>query len=729
MKIPNFVRMTLFILMTASLLAGNFQPGLAQQPAGDIVSFSQLTQREVTLQGPLDIQSFAFNLPADWEILDGSQLRVNYNAFFNDTAASAANPNGVTVAGYIQVTLNDVPIGTIVLDRRGENSIDLPIPTSAWATPDPQKRTRSLQFFLKSAEQCNRTNAYAANPQVGLSVIVRSSSYFVLPRRQAPIATDLRRLPYPIFQDSFLPDTATLVMPDNPTEPELQAALTTSAALGRMTGNRLGLKTVAASKLDSSSLTDSHLIFVGKPSSFPQLPQATWPAPINGDAFSNPQVGAEDGVLQMAISPLNPARVWLMVSGQNDAGVAKAAQTLASGVIRVEQQPGLSVISATQPVAVSSLGATDYTFADLGYSTETRWGPGIRFIAYRFQVPPGQVVKEEAYLDLVFSHSSLFDFQQSGLSVSLNGDYIGSFRFSERTAQVSSWRLNLPSASFQTGDNLLLVEANLEPITYCIPNQELWFTTRPESVLHVPTQPAPVETASTVLKDYPAPFTPTLDRIAFVLASNDPDGWSVASKIAFDLGAQTGGALIDPLVSFADKMPDSVKNERDLLLIGRPSAMPVLQELANAMPAPFDPGSDIAKEPPAAFTFKISPDVPVGYLQIFPAPWNPQRSVMIVSGNGPDGLTWGANALITPDQRSQLTGNLAVLYNNQIIATQVGSIPVKGVSPALSPTQASESQPGTPAGLNIFAISGIAVAVLIILGLLVWRIGGRRNER
>ncbi|MBI3739648.1 MAG: cellulose biosynthesis cyclic di-GMP-binding regulatory protein BcsB [Chloroflexi bacterium] len=728
MKTQILVRMALFILIVTGLLAGNFQPGLAQQAVGDIVSFSQLSQKEIVLQGPLDIQSFAFNLPADWEIIDGSQLHVNYNAFFNDTAASAANPNGITVAGYIQVTLNDVPVGTIVLDNRGENSIDLPIPNIAWATSDPKKTTRSLQFYLKTAEECHPTSGYVTNPQTGLSVIVRSSSYFLLPHRQAPIVTDLRRLPYPIYQDSFLPDAAVLVMPDNPTEAELQAVLTTSAVFGRMTGNLLTLKTVAVSRLDSASLTDSHLIFVGKPSSFPQLSQATWPAPINGDGFSNPQLGAEDGILQVAVSPLNPARIWLLVSGQSDAGIVKAAQALGSGEIRADQQPNLSIVSATQSLPVTSLGLTDHTFADLGYSTETRWGPGIRFIAYRFQIPPGQVVTQDAYVDLVFSHSSMFDFQQAGLSISLNSDYIGSFRFSERTAQVSNWRLNLPSASFQPGVNLLLIEANLEPVTHCIPNQELWFTTRPESVLHTPTQAAPDEVASSNLKDYPAPFAPTLDKIAFILAPNDPDSWSVASKLAFDLGARTGGTLIDPVVSFADKVPDAVKKDRDLLLIGRPSAMPVMQELASAMPAPFDAGSDIAKEPPGAFTFKVSPNTPVGYLQIFPAPWNPKHSVMTISANGPDGLTWGADALITSDQRSQLTGNLAVLYNNQIIATQVsGAVAI--ATPVASSTQAVQSQPGQPAGLNMFVISGIAVAVLIALGLLVWRIGARRNER
>ena len=728
MKTQKFVQYSLFFVLVFSLVIAGVQPVVAQDNSGNIVTFTLLGQKEISLQGPLDVQSFSFNLPADWELQDGGQLHINYNTFFSDNANSVAGSNVVTVAGYIQVTLNNSPVGTIVLDTRGENSVDLPISLSAWTLTDPLNVTRSLQFYLRTAEQCHPTSNVNPNPQAGLSVIIRPSSYFLLPHSPAAIVTDLRRLPYPIYQDSFIPDKAVLVMPDNPSEAELQAAFTASAAFGRLSGGKLALGTTTVGKLDPARLADSDIIFVGKPAAFPQLSQATWAAPISGQGFSASQINADDGILQSSVSPQNPAKIWLLVSGQDDAGVVKAAQALASGQIRTNQTSNLSIISGTQTFPVSLSTVTDHTFADFGYSNQTAYGPGIRYFGYHFQIPPGQVVTQDAYIDLIFSHSSMFDFDQAGLSVSLNSDFIGSFRFSDRTAQVSSWRLNLPASSFKSGDNLILLEANLEPITHCIPNQELWFSARAESILHLPLEAAPDQVVSSILDQYPAPFIPTFDKTAFVVPNHDPASWGIASAIAYDLGWKTGGALIDPLAVFADKVPDTLRKERDLIVVGRPSTMPIMQELSSAMPAPFASGSDIAKEPPASFTFRVSNDTPVGYLQVFTSPWNPQLSVMTISGNGDDGLLWGANALITPSQRSQLTGNLAVLYNNQIIATQVNSAPVVVATPMPVGTQSVAATTSNKPAINIVAISAVAVVVLILLGLLVWWIG-RRNER
>ena len=315
------------------------------------VSFAMLGQTDVVMQGPLDIQSFSFNIPADWQLADGAQLHLNYSIFGGSygTGANAAAP---AASGYINVSLNSKPIGTIVAGQNGDGSVDFTIPALDWVTTDPTSPTKSLQFYLQTGIECRpTTNQINNEANLGQSVLVRSTSYFTLPYKVAPIATDLRMLPYPIYQDTFIPDKAVLVVPDNPSEAELQAAFTASAALGRLTNGKLSLDFTTTGKLTPAQLADSHVIYVGKASSFSQLTAYPWPAPFQGQSFSGPQLGADDGILQEIASPKDPSRVWLLVSGQSDAAVVKASEALGSGVIRVGSQPNFAVITNAQQLA------------------------------------------------------------------------------------------------------------------------------------------------------------------------------------------------------------------------------------------------------------------------------------------------------------------------------------------------------------------------------------------
>src|SRR5215207_626984 len=733
MKAKNIIQFIMCISLGCSTLLANVHPAFAQNAAEERVDFSLLSQSEIGLQGPLDTRSFRFNLPATWELLEGGQLHLNFDVSFN-AGSAVGESSSQPIAGYLQVTLNNTPLGTITLDKRGENTVDLTIYLSTWQLKDPTA-SHDLEFNLRSPGPCNTTSMTNASPLAGLNVIIHPTSYFLLPHRSAPMTADLRRLPYPLYQDSFVADQAFLVMPDHPTELELQAAFTTSAVFGRLSDGNLVLETSTISKLDPARFADSHIIFVGQPSAFPQLDKATWPAPIKNETFENPLIEQNDGVIQMAVSPENPGTLWLMVSGLSDAGVLKAAQGLGTVPdLRVDKSLRLSIITTVQDLPESASGEVDSTFAELGYDNQELWGPGLRYLEYIFHVPSGQEVTTGSYLDLVFTHSAMLDFEGAGVGVSLNGDYIGSFRFSEQTAQISNWHLNLPSSSFKEGENHLLLSANLVTISSCLPTNQLWFSSRADSVLHMPLAPASDSSSKLLLQKYPAPFAPSLDETTFIVSGNDPDSWSIASSIAYDLGWKTNGSLTQLEVALAESVPDSIRKDRDLLVVGRPSSMPIMQELASSMPAPFENASDVAREPETDIAFRLATDAPVGYLEVFPAPWDSQRSIITVSGNGTDGLRWAAEALIVPEKFSQLRGNLAIVYADQIISAQVGSnqttVFATPIAPAQTAPAVQEPAASTPAApaLNIMAITSIVIVALLVLGFLVWRIVEQRQQ-
>lgn len=696
----------------------NFGGATAYAQTGNNVSFALLNVGERTMRGPFDGTQIDFALPADWQLTGGGELHLNFATYLPSWSKQAGGtPTPRSVGGLLNVSFNNILIGTLQLGKDGETSVTLPISSTAWltATLDNPDARQALNFELNTNEPCGTEPT---------TVIVHPSSYFLLPHRNIAPVTDLKRLPYPIVQRSFSPDTAVLVMPDRPTVGELQGVLTLAAGLGRMSSGNLNLTYTTAAGLNDNLVKSGHLIFVGKPSSLPQLPQTTLPAPISGQTFSNAEILADDGVLQMAVSPWNAAKVMLLVSGQSDAGVIKASQAAVGGLIRTNNQGNLAIVAQVQSNPAQLVSGQDHPLADLGYGSQTLWGPGLRDVTYYFETPYDQAVAGEAYLDLVFANSALLDYDQSVLNVSLNDNLVGSLRFSDRTTRISSWRLNLPTSAFRPGLNTLYLEANLQPAPVCLNTRDLrlWFNVRPESNLHFTLGPSQSATRRFQLSDFPSPFSPELDRTAFVLAENDPDGWNVAAQLGYELGRRTQGTLISLVAAYANNVPEPIRQQRDLLLVGRASTLPILGELTTAMPGPFDAGSDIANEPGAEIKFRVSKDTPVGYLQLFPAPWNKDRSVLAVLGNSDQGFRWASAALTNPILRAKLSGNFAVINGTQIQMISAPTQANAGATPAAPAAATATSAPtGIPILLGLFIAGGAGILALVVLAIILLR--------
>lgn len=722
----------LAVLVMCALIFGMIQstrPAYAQTPTPtpkpnqieDKITFTLLGQTQIALTGPVSQSDMDISLPAGWEIQEGSELHLNLSALLAGSQPSV-NQVGATspVTGHLEVILNKTSLITIQIDQSGELSSIIKLPATAWLNTTNGK-SQSLTFRLVTTDPCS--------DNFNSIITIQPSSYFVLQYVNKPPTTELWNLPYPFLQKSIVPDTAILVTPDQASAGEMQAALTVAAAFGRMTQGQIKMTYITARLLTNKLRENDNIIFVGKPGAFADLKTITLPAPLNDGQFSNTNIAPEDGVLQLVVSPWNDRKVILLVSGPSDAGVIKASQAIGNKKIRTDNQPNLAIVSSVNIKADNAPTVTDLTLSNLGYETNTQWGPGVRYGAYFFDIPLDQKVMEGAYFNLIFSNAAMLDFEQAGVSVILNGDYIGSLRFNDRTTQVSNWRLNLPSSSFRSGRNLLLVQALLVPIKHCVADREteLWLSTRADSTLHLPLGIADTKVQEHNLSAYPAPFLPTFDRTAFVLSSTDSFSWSVAEQIAYDLGSNTGGSIINLVAAYADNVPEPIRRERNLLVLGRPSKLQIIQQFGQSMPGPITANSDIPEEPAAQLKFRISKDTPLGFLEIFESPWNSERSIVAVLGSNDIGLSSAGMALLTPALRSQLTGNFAIVYKDQITTSQI--TPKKVIKPTPTITPSAQAQPESK-GSNYYALAAlILIGVVIVLVVVMIIIRQRRKAK
>ena len=656
------------------------------QADGDLISFSQLERGEIALTGPYDAFTILFGLPADWQLSAGAEIELSMGVSFNSALNTARVP--ITSGGLMTVQLNSVTVGVLALTQIGDGTYRLSIPEAALKSRREDGRME-LRLFLDAGFTCDFDQQ--------MIVLVRPTSYLNLPHRSVAPDTNLTNFPSPIFQNSVFLDSALIVIPDQPSSAELQSALTVAAGLGSITQNNLVLDITTVSEVVMEQLENSHLILIGKAELLPLRDGLKLPLSIEDTGFQILDGSQDDGVIELVNSTWSTTHIALIVSGNTDVGIVKAAQALSTGILRPNRFPNLAIIDSVQARPIPASQPVDQTLADLGYETELIEGRGLGVLSYNFYIPPGWTVAKDAYFELIFTNSALLNFERSGLVVSLNGSPIGSTQLTETTSSntKNQVKIGLPASEIVPGVNTLDIEVDLLPIDTCsLPNlQGLWATIWSDSVLHMPLLLAPIDPVSGFdLSAFPSPFEfdVSLSNTAFVLPRSDLEAWRAATRIAQYLGYRGNTPVVALKSFYSDDVPDNELANYNFLVIGRATQLPFVNGINDSLPAPFEENSDIAQESGLQVTFRFPPETPLGYLQLLTSPWNVERVILAVLGNTAEGVKWSGAALIDAPMRSQIAGNFAVINDRQVITTDT-RLPTIIQQPLLS-----EDVPGSP---------------------------------
>jgi cellulose synthase operon protein B len=627
-------------------------------------SFADLGYEDITLNGPFDSAQVRFGLPADWRLTPGASIELELAFYYSFPQAESPIEIGEIFGGLLQLTFNGLDVTNVLLDQRGDRSVTAAIPLDALAVEREDGR-QILQFNLISDESC----LYG----VDTVVVIKPTSRVIIPHTTAEVNTDLAVFPRPIFQENLIvPEIATFVVPDQPSSLEMRAALAVVAGFGRLSDEDLLFTLVPRSELSTEYRNSTHIVFIGKAAGLPELTSVNLPVPPGSFIASNGNV--DDGIVQMAVSPWNSSKAVMVVSGETDAGVYKSAQAVSSGIILGIDEPNVARIAEINPLTLIAATPANRTFADLGYQTETinRYGAVSR--DFYFYVPPGQIPQGDSYIELFYAHSTLLDYNESGVVVELNGDPIGSNNFTEETSQNSTLKANIPASQLRPGRNRLTVNFGLIPADICAEFlvDNLWFTISSESLIHLPLVPMPqLSGARTLdLEFFPDLFTlsPENGSVAFVLPQNDSNAWQAAAQLAFNMGDDTDWTLAEFATYYENEVTDSVRQNHDLILVGLPTSLPLISELANAMPAPIEVGTNVAVLDDMQVSYRLPASSNLGYVQLFESPWNSNRAVLAVLGSSPNGVTWAGYALSSADLRSEFSGDLALVNGEQILA-------------------------------------------------------------
>ena len=225
---------------------------------GNVVSFSDFGVTNKTLRGPYAAFDLLFGLPASWELTDDAELRLDLTNFLTGAANAQTTSAPATVfGGTLEVALNGQLLATLLIDQEGSHTVSIKVPPAAFVSAR-KDGLQDLDFFFESNSSCDGEGG------IQPTTVIHSTSLFVLPHKVSAPPIDLSRLPDPIYRDSFFPDSALIVVPNQPTTDELQAALAVAAGFGEMTGEKLLTLLLPISKLTPELQAANGLIFVAK---------------------------------------------------------------------------------------------------------------------------------------------------------------------------------------------------------------------------------------------------------------------------------------------------------------------------------------------------------------------------------------------------------------------------------------------------------------------------------
>jgi len=712
------------------------QAGAAYLPAPlaeeTSLSFKDLGSADVVMHGPFDTGNIRFNLPAQWALTDGAHLQLSISAFYSGQDGTQVN-NDSYLGAMLDVLFNGKLQQSLPLKSGTDIIYTLPIRVEDLPSPNPDG-SLEISFYLDASIDCY-------NQAHHTTVLISSGSTLFLPYTNQSLNLDLRRLPQPFYEPLSIvkKDSPLLVIvPDNANASDMRAALITVAAFGRISGGGLPARLITVAQFTPELHNLSDIVFVGKPDGIPFLSQLTLPIPLDNEKFLSAQIQSEDGVLLLVHSPWDETKSVMVVSGNTDTAVVKAAQAFSSGNVQSGLEPEISVIADVKPGSdvsaqipeLALFNSPDISLGQLGYGVVTNTSVGLNWFSYNITIPIGSVPTEDPYFDIVFSNSALVDPARSGFAVYLNSNQVGSALIPDNTNGITTVRIDLLASSLRQGQNKIDIAANLIPRDVCSITSfsGLWMTVFPESSIHMPLGPAPVtDQAGQDLRLYPAPFTndPSLSTTMFVLPPKDIASWSVAGEIAYDIGTRATGSILSPEVVFDGTSAQPIDQTRNLIMVGVPQELSLVYEMKDNLPAAYEDGTNVAIVKGQQVVYRIAPNKDLGYLQLFAPSWDDKLTVLGVLGTSSNGVGFAGHALVDPTLRRDIKGNFATVDGDQVISldTRTGSgtgLLAPNLGPAVSiekPATSEPSQTGDVVDVNATrrAILPILIGIAILM--------------
>lgn len=351
---------------------------------------------------------------------------------------------------------------------------------------------------------------------------------------------------------------------------------------------------------------------------------------------------------------------------------------------------GLTTLWPTSPPPVqaqltSNGGVIDTTFAQLGYEDIRLQGLyATRGIWLPFQ--SDWAITGDIQLELTYVGSPLLNRDTAIVTILADGREVTSFRPVGDGREVTT-RITIPQPDPDAEGINLTFTGHLrltdDPCEDSF-NIGQWLIIRNSSRAIITLAN---ETPAPRLSDLPRPLlvqgSSSPPPLIFVLPDEaDETTLTVAAQVAQRLGSGLNTDHLPLRVKTAVALTDNDKQNANLVVVGLRDNNPLIDEISDSLPVP-----------PTATGFVSQDNVLIpdsdGVIQIANSPWQPQRSVLLVSGNDAAGLQLAGDAFAHQPTYQSLTGSFHFV-NNLVDRPEMALLPA-WTTPQTSFAQLGES--------------------------------------
>lgn len=730
-------------IVTTPISLGSFQnlPAQPTPPAtGPILSramtLASLFFDNVSIFSPVGSARFFFTVPQNWQPTGTNTLFLDLAYFENLTRVSDAT-EGVRLSSVVDIFIDDRLIASVVLtsENVGNQVLEIPLPNDILA--DPETRTHGITLALEAQDACNA----GVDTRV---VIDGSKSFLQFQYQEFPPVLDLALYPRPFFNRIIGENisSALIVLADEPTEQDVQAAANIAAGLGQLTRDDLRLQVVPFSALTAETRASNQIIAIGTADGNPYI-QAMYdnnqlPSQRAADgtlSLEGRAIESDDGVVQIASNPDNNSLAALIITGQTPDAVVKASSAMAGqpsvyglgGPILVVEDVNL----AGEPIDNTFFDEA-FTLRDLGFDEDIIIdGSGIQSFTIDFDLPRNAVLTENAYFDMIYNYSASLNSQQATVTLLMNETPIASAYLNDRgpvsaSAEVGTQfdarriRAFISPSTVNPGEtNRLQIIVDMRGEQECeVPNANaIWFTVGNNSEFSLPRiEGAALPTTSPTVNLFPVPFSESADlQDLFISLPATPTFSDITQliQIVSAIGSGTNtNARLTPHITFGEFDESVELSAGNIIAIGLNTTNPFITALNDNLPQPFAEGTNDLQQVLENVVYRLQPGFTLGVLQTLESVYNPENAMMIISGTNETGQAIATNALLNRDGLYNLFGNIVfatlerstavdtrTIYDNSEIIEEINNAvtaPSETPAPTDTPAVASVTPQATP---------------------------------
>jgi len=613
-------------------------------------------------------RDYPFTRPQGWQVLPSSNIHLTFQHGSN--LLPERSSLNVLVNNRI---LKSIPLGK---DNVTPTTLNIPIP------PDLLKDNNILSYQVDQHYTYKCEDPFSEE----LWTEVLPDSALTLNYSWKPVHPDLAQYPFPLLDplNNYTPTVVGYVLPTGASDQSLEAFGVVATHLGQQAGWRAIKPYVGDTKALHSS---DNLIVIGTPTENPAIGAITsgLDLPLSGGQFTDRQglpIPADAGVLQLVPNPNNPTRAILIVSGNSPDGVKKAAHVLAQGSLNKILTGRSAIIKDYQKGSEYPYRAWDGfilksgdDFASLDLQTQTTRGITALPIFYKVKMMPDLFLpgKTKVKLHTKYSYASQLDASQSKLEVLLNGKAIKSVPLDDKAGKsLADLTVEIPSEEFHTFNDLEY-RFHLYPEKYdmCrfVTDIHIWGTIHNTSSIDLPGEiKAPLPDVG-LINDGGYPFTAYQDmsKLGLVL----PDSVSRTDleamlQLLTRLGRNSlSHKGIELSANHASSLPDDIKKDRNLILIGQRDKNKLLGEVKDKASLLVDGSWNTLQEDQKAKVAQINYVPGQGIVEELLSPWNGNRVALLVTGQNDTALVRDAQLFENDTWYTAIKqGNLTVINDN-----------------------------------------------------------------